>query len=533
MDTVSCVALTNVAVRVCPFTRAETPETNPLPLTVSVKAAPPPNTVFGLNVLSTGTPFKIENELAFDTPPPGAAFATVISALPDAVKSLAGMAAVNCVALTKVVARALPFQRTVEPLTKPVPLTVSVIPLLPAVAEAGDNPLIVGAGLLIVNDSEFEAPPLVAATETLAVPAAVISLAGICAVSCVPLTKVVVRLLPFQRTVAPLRKPEPVTVKVKPAPPAMAAFGVKVAIVSVGALMAKVSTFDVPPPGEGVTTDTFALPTAATSLAAIVAVNCVPLTKFVGRSLPFHNTVEPLMKPVPVTVSVKAELPAAIEVGLSAVSAGMPLVMVNGVAFEVPPPGAGVTTVTLGMPAAAKSLAGICAVSWVPLTKVVARLLLFQRMVEPLTKPVPFTVKVIPALPVVAVFGLIVVTTGVGLLTPNVSAAEVPPPGAGETTVTLAVAAVVKSLAGMAAVSCVALTKLVVRLLPFHCTVEPLTKPEPFTVKVNPALPTAMLDGASEVATGAGLSCWILMLAGVYVTVSVLALGSEISGKIG
>ena len=49
--------------------------------------------------------------------------------------------------------------------------------------------------------------------------------AEICAVSCVPLTKVVVLLLPLKRTTELLLKFVPVTVKVKVAPPAEALVG--------------------------------------------------------------------------------------------------------------------------------------------------------------------------------------------------------------------------------------------------------------------------------------------------------------------
>jgi len=42
-----------------------------------------------------------------------------------------------------------PFQRTTDVLTKPVPLTVSVIPVPPAVALAGDRLLIAGVGLCL------------------------------------------------------------------------------------------------------------------------------------------------------------------------------------------------------------------------------------------------------------------------------------------------------------------------------------------------------------------------------------------------
>ena len=62
--------------------------------------------------------------------------------------------------------------------------------------------------------------------------------------------------------------------------------------------------------------------------------------------------------------------------------------------FEVPPPGAGLNTVTEPEPAAARSGAVIAAVSCVLLTKVVVRAVPFQFTMEPETNPVPFTVSV-------------------------------------------------------------------------------------------------------------------------------------------
>lgn len=58
----------------------------------------------------------------------------------------------------------------------------------------------------------------------------------------------------------------------------------------------------------------------------------------------------------------------------------------------------------------------------------------------------------------------------------------------------------------MVAVTCVELTKLVVRAEPFHNTVVPFTKFIPFTVKVNAGPPTPALFGESEVRPGTGLS---------------------------
>src|ERR1017187_7106879 len=81
------------------------------------------------------------------------------------------------------------------------------------------------------------------------------------------------------------------------------------------------------------------------------------------------------------------------------------------------------------------------------------------------------------------------------------SAFDVPTPGL--VTVTWATPTEAMSLAGTAAVNCVALTNVVVSAAPFHCTTEPETKPEPLTVKMNPPAPATALDGASEVSTGA------------------------------
>src|SRR5262249_15023049 len=59
------------------------------------------------------------------------------------------------------------------------------------------------------------------------------------------------------------------------------------------------------------------------------------------------------------------------------------------------------------------------------------------------------------------------------------------------TIVTNAVPALASKFAGTAAVSCVALTNVVVNAVPFHCKVAPDENPAPFTVSVNPPLPAA------------------------------------------
>ena len=70
---------------------------------------------------------------------------------------------------------------------------------------------------------------------------------------------------------------------------------------------------------------------------------------------------------------------------------------------------------------------------------------------------------------------------------------------------TAAVPAVAMSGAGTAAINCVALTNVVVRATPFHCTTAPVTKPEPLTVSVNAALPAIAVVCPSDPRTGTGL----------------------------
>ena len=72
---------------------------------------------------------------------------------------------------------------------------------------------------------------------------------------------------------------------------------------------------------------------------------------------------------------------------------------VNGTAFEVPPPGAGLKTVTEAVVATVTSEAGTVANSLLEVTKVVASVAPFQFTTEVETNPVPFTVRVNPGEP--------------------------------------------------------------------------------------------------------------------------------------
>jgi hypothetical protein len=84
--------------------------------------------------------------IAFEEPPPGAGLVTVTAGVPVEAMAAAGMAAVNCVELTKVVVGTDPPKLTIEDATKFVPLIVSVKAGLPATTLFGEIVVIVGVG---------------------------------------------------------------------------------------------------------------------------------------------------------------------------------------------------------------------------------------------------------------------------------------------------------------------------------------------------------------------------------------------------
>jgi hypothetical protein len=89
--------------------------------------------------------------------------------------------------------------------------------------------------------------------------------------------------------------------------------------------------------------------------------------------------------------------------------------MVKLIALEVPPPGAGLVTVTAGVPVEAMLAAGMAAVNCVELTKMVAGTDPPKLTIEAATKFVPSIVSVKAAPPATILFGEIVVMVGVGL----------------------------------------------------------------------------------------------------------------------
>ena len=103
----------------------------------------------------------------------------------------------------------------------------------------------------------------------------------------------------------------------------------------------------------------------------------------------------------------------------------------------------------------------------------------------------------------VATFVALTASVGVPPMV-NGNAVEVPPPGAGEKTVTCAVPLTARSVAGIAAESCVLLTKVVGRLAPFQRTTDAATKPLPEATSVTPAAPVIAPLGVSELSFGLG-----------------------------
>ena len=236
------------------------------------------------------------------------------------------------------------------------------------------------------------------------------------------LTNVVVRLLPFHRTTEPEIKFVPFTVRVKPAPPADALLGATPLRVGTGftLVIVNVKPFEVPPPGVGLNTVTWALPACPISTLVMLACSWLLLTKLVVRLLPFHFTTEPAIKLVPFTVKVKPASPADALLGVSPlrVGTGFTLLIVNVRALDVPPLGAGLNTVTFAVPATAISTFVKLTCSWVLLTKVVFRLAPFHCTTDSEINLVPFTVKVKPGPPADALLGDKLLSEGTGLSAP-------------------------------------------------------------------------------------------------------------------
>ena len=171
----------------------------------------------------------------------------------------------------------------------------------------------------------------------------------------------------------------------------------------------------------------------------------VGTTKVVVSAVPFQRTAAPDTKALPFTVSVKAGPPAVAEFGLREVIAGAAAIVNGDPLVAIPAE----STVTEALPAAAIRVAGIKAVSWVALTKVVVSGAPFHCATAPDAKALPFTVSVKAGPPAVAEFGLKEAIAG-GALIKNGVAEDVMP---SDKTVMVALPGLATRAAGTGAVS--------------------------------------------------------------------------------
>ena len=98
--------------------------------------------------------------------------------------------------------------------------------------------------------------------------------------------------------------------------------GVTPVITGTGGTLVKVAGADTPPPGGGFATVIFASPAVARSAAVNAMVSWVALCTVVVRALPAKEAVELWTKPVPVTTTFVAPLPAVTDAGESEVIFG-------------------------------------------------------------------------------------------------------------------------------------------------------------------------------------------------------------------
>ena len=102
------------------------------------------------------------------------------------------------------------------------------------------------------------------------------------------MTKVVVSADPFHVTVVEDRKPLPLIVTGRSGEPAVAFAGLRLVMAGTGLFTVKLTAAEVPPPGDGFATVSFATPPFAKSDAGIVACRLVDEAKVVVSAVPFH-----------------------------------------------------------------------------------------------------------------------------------------------------------------------------------------------------------------------------------------------------
>jgi hypothetical protein len=253
--------------------------------------------------------------VAFDVPPPGLGVTTVSAYFPAVVSCAAGMSAVSCVELPKVVARGVVPSCTLDWGVKLVPVSVSTVSPLPASTAVGEIELRLGAGFTTVTAAEAV---WLGSTTLAAFTVTVLGEGGMAGAVYRPLASIVpsVALPPatsFTDQVTPWFV-LPVTVAVNGCVCVTWSVCVEGLTVTTTTTVRFVA-FEVPPPGLGVTTVTGKLPALVNCAAGATAVSWVELTKLIASKVPLSSTVDCGVKLVPVTVNVVFPLPASTTVG--------------------------------------------------------------------------------------------------------------------------------------------------------------------------------------------------------------------------
>lgn len=137
-------------------------------------------------------------------------------------------------------------------------------------------------------------------------------------------------------------------------------------------------------------------------------------------------------------------------------------------AGDAPPPGGGFCVVITLTELLVRAAAGTAAFTSVALTNTVVRGVVLKTITVQDRNPVPVMSNRVAPDPAMTLEGVLLAMAGAGLLTEKSRAADVPPPGAGFVTVSLAVPGVVKLLAGRVAPRLVAELNVVATATPFN-----------------------------------------------------------------
>lgn len=209
--------------------------------------------------------------------------------------------------------------------------------------------------------------------------------------------------------------------------PATKLGGFTLAITGAGFTTLSKIELEMPPPGGvtpcagGFSTAMFNSPAATKSDGSRVRASSVLELNVVERFEPFTVATEPTMKFVPMILTcalppAKTELGVIVEIWGTGDAVAL---MVSVTEFDVPPPGAGVNTVIVTVPAAAMSLGLTSMVSSFSLKKIVARGNPLNSIAELGANPFPITASVNVVEPAATLDGLSVPITGLGrLITP-------------------------------------------------------------------------------------------------------------------